>query len=101
MNIKNNNNINPPEILASKGLSKAEENNIIYCFLQSFMKYGYDLEQLDYDLEKQLNEAIKEWKYVYSIYIEGKGASYGYHCGKFLKIRFKDIIFKLWYTEKK
>ena len=58
---------NIPEILSSIGLSKAEENIIISCFLKSYMKYSHNFDQMDYDLEERFNKELKEWKNVYSI----------------------------------
>ena len=92
---------NNPEILSSIGLSRAEENIIISCFLKSYMKYNHNFDQMDYDLEERLNQELKNWKYVYSIFRNKEGASCGYHCGKFLKLKVNDVIFKIWYTGEK
>ena len=92
---------NTPQILSSIGLSKTEENAIITCFLKSYMKYSHNFDQMDLDLEEQFNEVLPNWRYVYSIYRNMEGASCGYHCGKFLKLKVNDVIFKIWFTGEK
>lgn len=89
------------EILVSKGLSKSEEDIITNCFLQSYLKYNDNFDQMDLFLEQQFDEKFSTWEYTYSLYRNNEGASFGYDIGKFFKIKINDVIFKIWITGEK
>ena len=52
---------------------------------------------MDLDLEEGLATRYPEKNFVYSLFLDGQGASFGNHNGKFFKLRYKDVIFKIWF----
>ena len=85
-----------PEILSST-ISAREENYISQVVYESYNKFYDNFDKMDLEIEELLAKYYGETKrYAYSFYLNGKGASCGFQ-NSFLKLRYKDIIFKIFF----
>ena len=89
-----------PIILKSIGMENNEENYIKECVQNLYKNYLYNFEEMDYEFEEKLKKKY-EGNFVYSIYREGQGASYGCHNNKFFKLKYSDLIFKVFFQNNK
>jgi hypothetical protein len=85
-----------PETFKNVNVSKREECYISKALYDSYNAYYDNFDQMDFEMEKLLEKYYEGKRYVYSFYINGKGAAFEHDNG-FLKLRYKDIIFKIWF----